>query len=684
MSKKDEALRYARQGLSVIPLNEDAKTPALSSWKDFQSKRMTIADVGQFWAENPEYNVGIVTGSISNITVIDIDGEEGEESYRHADFEIPDTMIVNTPNGRHFYLKYDNRFSTGTGFLNKIDVRNDGGYVVAPPSTVDGVPYVLDNGSDISMMDYVPDAFQVKAGSGFKSVNDLDPWVRESLIQGAGEGERNERATKLAGYFHSRGIAKDIILEVLKGFAQKCTPPMIDNEIEVIVNSVSRYEKSKERAFADGVIPSPMVKVNATGDVTVMWEEQGITAMVEQPAKDRERIKCRLTIKTTSHGYLYGPISFDLLSGTKRLEAVRALKQRQDEDWATILEYVCRLAVSSLESSSDFVDMTTYQRTEEKRNTWLIDGFLAKNKPTLIYADGGTGKSMFTVALAMSVASGLNIIPELEVNESTGGSVVYLDWEAELEDHDDRTEWICNGLSSDRKWEVNDFNIHYIRCRTSIFQMHIQIQKRIEETGAQLLVVDSLVPSVDSDANDADTARRFYQVLRSLDIPSLIISHTTKNPGDVDSKAKPFGSAYWWNQARSVWEFRKEQTAGANHTDLALINRKSNNWSIVEPIGIRMKTENLKPTDPGIPKVTFEPIALSSQNNSLAKAVPIKLRIVQALQTVVGGGLTTREIADEIAEEIDSVRMALRRGAGTIFVQTIDPADNNSSSWKLK
>ena len=677
MSKKDEALRYARQGLSVIPLNENAKTPALSSWKDYQSKRMTIADVGQFWAENPNYNVGIVTGSISNITVIDIDGEEGEESYRHADFEIPETMTVNTPNGRHFYLKYDNRFSTGTGFLNKIDVRNDGGYVVAPPSTVNGVSYVLDNGSDISMMDYVPDVFQVKAVSTTKE--QLDPWVRESLMQGAGEGERNERATKLAGYFHSRGVSKDIILEVLKSFAEKCTPPMSHNEIEVIVNSVSRYEKSKERAFADGVIPSPMVKTNISGDVTVMWEAQGITAIVEQPSKDRERMKCRLTIKTTSHGYLYGPISFDLLSGTKRLEAVRALKQRQDEDWATILEYVCRLAVSSLESSSEFVDMTTYKRPEGKRNTWLIDGFLAKNKPTLIYADGGTGKSMFTVALAMSVSSGLNIIPELEVNESTGGSVVYLDWEAELEDHDERTEWICNGLNLDRQWEVNDFNIHYIRCRTSIFQMQIQIQKRIEETGAQLLVVDSLVPSVDSDANDADTARRFYQVLRSLDIPSLIISHTTKNPGDVDSKAKPFGSAYWWNQARSVWEIRKEQSAGDNYTDLAIINRKSNNWSIVEPIGVRMITEDMQSSEP---KVTFEPITLATQNNSLSKVVPIKARIMSLLNGTIEG-MSVKDIADELEENMDSVRQALRRGLGSAFIQSVDQT-NNSKVWKLK
>ena len=173
-------------------------------------------------------------------------------------------------------------------------------------------------------------------------------------------------------------------------------------------------------------------------------------------------------------------------------------------------------------------------------------------------------------------------------------------------------------------------------------------------------------------------------MLRSLDIPSLIISHTTKNPGDVDSKAKPFGSAYWWNQARSVWEFRKEQTAGANHTDLALINRKSNNWSIVEPIGIRMKTENLKPTDPGIPKVTFEPIALSSQNNSLAKAVPIKARIIQVLQPVAGSpGLTTREIAEEIDEAQDSVRQALQRGSTDTFIQQVDQSNNNKL-WKLR
>ena len=60
MSKKDEALRYARNGYSVIPLTENAKTPALSAWKDYQSKRMSLTDIGQFWASNPEYNVGIV------------------------------------------------------------------------------------------------------------------------------------------------------------------------------------------------------------------------------------------------------------------------------------------------------------------------------------------------------------------------------------------------------------------------------------------------------------------------------------------------------------------------------------------------------------------------------------------------------------------------------------------------
>ena len=680
MSKKDEALRYARNGYSVIPLTENAKTPALSAWKDYQSKRMSLTDIGQFWASNPEYNVGIVTGSISGITVIDIDGDEGEQSYTNSGFEIPNTLTVNTPNGRHFYLKYDNRFSTGTSFLNKIDVRNDGGYVVAPPSVIDGNTYEIESDEYIEPVEWgvVPEQFQKRESASALDPSQFDPWVSNALLAGAPEGQRNEVATKLAGYFHSRGIPKDILKTIIHSFAEKCTPNIPPDEVETIVDSVLRYERNKDRAFADGVIPPPIVRVMPSNDIRVLWADSGVEAFIEQPSKDRERIKCRLTIKTKSNGYLYGPISFDLLSGTKRLEAERALKKRQDEDWGTILEYICRLSVSSLESSSDFVDMVTYQRPPSRRNTWLIDGFLARNKPTLIYADGGTGKSMFTVALAMSVASGINIIPELEVNESTGGSVIYLDWEAELEDHDDRTQWICNGLDSN-KWSVNDFNIHYIRCRTSIFQMQVQIQKQIEETGAQLLVIDSLVPAVDSDANDADTARRFYQVLRSLDIPSLIISHTTKNPGDVDSKAKPFGSAYWWNQARSVWEIRKEQSAGDNYTDLAIINRKSNNWSIVEPIGVRMITEDMQSSEP---KVTFEPITLATQNNSLSKVVPIKARIMSLLNGTIEG-MSVKDIADELEENMDSVRQSLRRGLGSAFIQSVDQT-NNSKVWKLK
>ena len=136
-----DALGYQKRGMSVIPLKPEDKRPLLSSWKDYQRKHLGIADLKGFWKEAPEANIGIVTGAISGITVVDVDGDEGKESLSKAGIRLPETYTVKTPNGWHYYYKYNNLFKTGAGFLNHVDVRNDAGYVVAPPSIFDGKNY---------------------------------------------------------------------------------------------------------------------------------------------------------------------------------------------------------------------------------------------------------------------------------------------------------------------------------------------------------------------------------------------------------------------------------------------------------------------------------------------------------------------------------------------------------------
>lgn len=84
-------------------------------------------------------NIAIVTGAVSGITVLDIDIHKGgDETWQAliADHGEPLTLTVETGSGgAHFYFRYNSALKTSANTLGKgVDVRNDAGYVVAPPS----------------------------------------------------------------------------------------------------------------------------------------------------------------------------------------------------------------------------------------------------------------------------------------------------------------------------------------------------------------------------------------------------------------------------------------------------------------------------------------------------------------------------------------------------------------------
>ena len=125
------ALQYREKGFSVIPCGKD-KTP-LIKWLPHQEKRATEEEIRQWWAKWPNANIGIITGKISGITVLDFDSQEGVENFL-ANFKGV-TPCVDTPRGMHAYFAYEDGIRNTVkvnGF--DIDVRSDGGYVIAPPS----------------------------------------------------------------------------------------------------------------------------------------------------------------------------------------------------------------------------------------------------------------------------------------------------------------------------------------------------------------------------------------------------------------------------------------------------------------------------------------------------------------------------------------------------------------------
>lgn len=132
MNPLRHGLKYRAFGWCVIPVKFRQKTP-LIPWKTFQTRCSSEAEIQTWLRQFPQANIGIVTGEVSNLVVLDVDGEEGEQTLKK--YTIPPTRAVKTARGVQYYFQHPGYLVHN--FARKmpgLDLRGDGGFVVAPPS----------------------------------------------------------------------------------------------------------------------------------------------------------------------------------------------------------------------------------------------------------------------------------------------------------------------------------------------------------------------------------------------------------------------------------------------------------------------------------------------------------------------------------------------------------------------
>lgn len=136
------ALEYAARGWSIIPIGGQKKpllSEELGGWKEFQSRRATEDEIKAWWQKWPNANVGVVTGAISNLIVLDCDAREGLEIIEMNGGVGSAPCVLCSFEGdfrkRHFYFDYpDFEARNFAKKLPGLDLRGEGGYVLAPPS----------------------------------------------------------------------------------------------------------------------------------------------------------------------------------------------------------------------------------------------------------------------------------------------------------------------------------------------------------------------------------------------------------------------------------------------------------------------------------------------------------------------------------------------------------------------
>jgi replicative DNA helicase len=248
---KQWALYYRSIGMHPIPVEVRGKRPILASWSEYFTRQPTVDEIERWWTETPEANIGLIQGR--GAFVLDVDGDAGAEALKLAGVNLPilGAPSVITGKGAHYYMR--GAAPNSVAVLPQVDVRSDGGYVVAPPSVhATGRVY-----SWASPLIGGPESFPEAAANLIEVLNRpkgpiptgarVEGWLLDAL-DGVGEGQRDIMCARLAGHFWGRGEAQEVVERIMQLWAETCTPPFPPEEVTKTVNSICKREGGPQQA----------------------------------------------------------------------------------------------------------------------------------------------------------------------------------------------------------------------------------------------------------------------------------------------------------------------------------------------------------------------------------------------------------------------------------------------------
>lgn len=290
-------LKFFRDlGFNLIPLQpavlgnkETGKRPrlldnTLLEWNVYINRMSTTAERERWWptiqhyrsraGEGDSHNVGIVTGRVSNLIVIDIDDEETYSLLLSKLPQLAADFTVKSGRGYHIYMRPDTSENIKTStfkYNGKLHhIKAEGGYVVAPPSThYSGGTYSLmadppsqDNGHRWATPElWVRNIAEVAQGlvdagvevtNGVGDVPKGEPgWVAELLGRETGDGERHTSLLRLSGNLaRVYGPARyDDALAWLRLWSESRVRPRISDRevVQAIDYAMAREQQNMDR-----------------------------------------------------------------------------------------------------------------------------------------------------------------------------------------------------------------------------------------------------------------------------------------------------------------------------------------------------------------------------------------------------------------------------------------------------
>lgn len=259
------AISYLKVGWSVLICGKN-KIP-LIPWREFQTRFPTEMEVRKWFELYPDAQVGIITGKLSNLTVVDVE-KGGDPSFLPQD-----TMIVQTGgNGYHYFFLYAEGMANKARIRPLVDIRSEGGYVVAPNSVSEKGPYSILQ--KVPLLPFPKELFP--AAVDISQIPEVAHQHVEakglSEYPGYGEGQRNAEMAKFIGYVLTRIHPADWDQQgwqVIQAANARNTPPLPSRELKVTFESIKRLERRNNPLGHVKLAPTPPSRPSESSPVII-------------------------------------------------------------------------------------------------------------------------------------------------------------------------------------------------------------------------------------------------------------------------------------------------------------------------------------------------------------------------------------------------------------------------------
>ena len=256
----------------------------------------------------------------------------------------------------------------------------------------------------------------------------------------------------------------------------------------------------------------------------------------------------------------------------KHLKNMTAEVGFPEMNWGQVVEDLAGIVIDTHRAGVPAIKLNEVDLSENVR--WRVDNILLEGEVSLIFANGGTGKSFFSLWLATLVQEGYMSSDHGLVVEP--GNVLYLDYETKPEEIAHRSRMLHAGLGIDTADSTTTSSqIVYNQCGHPFVDEEDYIQDLIYKHNISLVVIDSMGRAVSGELESADTVVPFFAAVKRLNTTVLVVSHTNKS-------GQLFGSQYTHNEARLIWEAKKSGSTN-NGMEFSLVCRKANNVPFQPP-----------------------------------------------------------------------------------------------------